>query len=237
MSFFVDAQEQRERARRAEQRLLEHDAIRTPRPPTRSDEADEYADYRPPPVFLRDGAYQQSRETSVERRAVRFRDGLPPPEPEVAPQNIQRVLPPPPVPLQDQQVFDQNRGALPITSISVSRSPSPDELSQSQKKRLRRKRNRDERRQSVPAPYPLPQDRTNGQALDLPPPTPRNPETRESCEAEVSCLLPDGRVERMICRLTPFPHPNQPHLVQLRDADGTPEKSAEIFVGFWLPGE
>lgn len=118
---------------------------------------------------------------------------------------------------------------------------TPDELSQSQKKRLRRKRNRDERRQmNGAAPYPLPQDRhvpPNGVAVELAPPSPTSIPDRESCEASCEVLLPDGSRQTVICRLTPFPHPNQPHLVQMRDANGRPNHAAEIFVGFWLPGE
>jgi hypothetical protein len=220
--FFVDATEQREKARRAEQKLLERDATRAPRRP-RLDEVETEVTDGIAPVFLRDGVWERSRETSIERRAMRFRDGLPPPEPEVAPDAIGRVLPPPPPVLVDRRRKDAHGAGL-----SPGRA---DELTHSQKKRLRRKRNRAERQQDPAAPY--------GDASGrLPPsPTPTDRPVRESCDAACILRFPDETTQRVVCRLTPFPHPNQPHLVQIRDAHGRADHAAEIFVGFWLPGE
>ena len=96
MSFYVDAQEQRHKARLAEQRLLEHAERRLPRPGHQASEDEEITTL--PPVFRKEGSYDGSRETSLDRRAARFRDTHlygPPPPPPTPPGDVPRLLPPP----------------------------------------------------------------------------------------------------------------------------------------------
>lgn len=115
-------------------------------------------------------------------------------------------------------------------------------LTPSQKKRLRRKQAKERRggadgRGPSPAPYPLPADRQRLGATDPPRPDPTVAALPQSCGHEALVMLPyQGQfiTHRLRCPLTPYPHPNQPHLLQLQSAtdDGT-----EIFVGWWGPGE
>ena len=99
MSFYVDANEQRQKARWAEQRLQEHTALRQPRrgPALEADLDPSTPESALPPVFRTHEGYANAREPSVDRRAARFRDthiyGPPPPPPARA-DDIQRVLPP-----------------------------------------------------------------------------------------------------------------------------------------------
>jgi hypothetical protein len=41
-------------------------------------------------------------------------------------------------------------------------------------------------------------------------------------------------VHRLVCPLSPWPHPNQPHLLKL---DSAQDDGAEIFVGWWCRDE
>ena len=128
MSFYVDAAEQRAKARRAEAILQEHSQTRVPRPPSRS-----YSEYEEeersalPPVFKREHGYEHARETSVDKRAARFRDTHlygPPPPPPVSPDAIPRMLPPQrflvPQELANQGVVNDARFA-----ITENAYPSP----------------------------------------------------------------------------------------------------------------
>lgn len=285
--FYIDADDQRQKARLAEQRLLEHSATRQPRRASRYAEDDDEQSSLPP-VFRREGQYANGRDTSVERRASRFRDGLPPPPPPVPVDEVPRLLPPPPPPLLDaygnpvqpslypQQVqsFQEDgpqreyrrtaAGIVPVYngqaapaqlvypeqplySASIPVGPGP--LSESQKKRLRRKKNRDAKRTPSPAPFPLERDRDisprlPATATTLPPPpleltlppSPTYPEiTQTACDVECIVRMPNGSAHRLRCPLTPFPHPNQPHMVQLQSAD--PSVQAQVFIGFWMPGD
>lgn len=280
--FYVDADDQRARARRAEQRLRERDQNRPIRPRA-YDPSDDTAESSLPPVFRKEGYYAAGRDTSVERRAARFRDGLPPPPPPTFDQigEIPRLLPPslpalvPPdqfgMPAPTGQVVPgypptyQDRPPLPeppepqyrLTAQGlVPYAPLPPEvqprlsapvppnglapLTPSQKKRLRRKRKREADGTAGltsprPAPFPLAVDlQTNGYGL----PSavfPTHPEiTQTRCEAEVLVRMPNGSTHRLVCPLQPFPHPNQPHMIQLPSAQ---QDGAEIFIGFWMPGE
>jgi hypothetical protein len=128
----------------------------------------------------------------------------------------------------------------------------PTTLTASQKKRLRKKKAKERTTSARPAPYPLQQDQrpqpepslsprpdTNGHAPDFPAeiwPEP-NPEAslQTQCDQEAIMRLYDPKQQRhiehrLVCPLKPFPHPNQPHLLQVPSAldDGT-----EIFVGWW----
>lgn len=301
--FYVDADEQRQKARWAEQRLLEHSLVRPQKPRSYAAE-DDSIESSLPPVFRKEGYYASARETSVDRRAARFRDGLPPPPPPDT-TNLQRVLAPPPPPLQNPDgslVAPSTTGhnvrggpnplpaslvpqfypngveyghghdpAAPPIPPSYSESDttehaawrtnpqggssSPTGLSPSQKKRLRRKKKREGT--ARPAPYPLAVDQQSyargvgvsprmpvPPTITLPTPIPPLPPevepsfpnvTQRACNAECLLRLPNGSVTRVRCPLTPFPHPNQPHLVKLSPAD--PTDDTEIFLGFWLPGE
>jgi hypothetical protein len=142
---------------------------------------------------------------------------------------------PPVVPAEDltwgHAFIDPNRLASLLPEPTSGLSPS-------QKKRLRRKKKKLGTSAPRPAPYPLQVDQSRPASI-LPPTNgavhPSHPEVRQTaCDAEVLVQMPDGSVHRVRCPLTPFPHPNQPHLVQLRSAtnDGT-----EIFLGFWMAGE
>lgn len=281
--FYVDADEQRAKARLAEQRLLEHSMNRTPRQRPLIEE--DPIESSLPPVFRKEGYYETARDTSVDRRAARFRDGLPPPPPPDT-TDMPRVLLPPAPPLMDQQAFDRG---VPIPTprpilelppppladdwligsvelpeqvfVSNGAASLPDaQLSPSQKKRLRRKRKKEEQRSQQgsangerrPAPMPLPIDRqylapVPETALPpivppkppveyvLVPPSPSHPEiTQTACNAETMVRMPNGSAHRVRCPLRPFPHPNQPHMIQLADATG---QGTEIFLGFWLEGE
>jgi hypothetical protein len=90
VGFHVDSGEQRERARRAEQRLLEHSQQRRPQP-RRGYQQDEYPpddpEDAPPPVFKVGGQFLAGRDpsTAPDKYAARFRDGLPPPPPPETP--------------------------------------------------------------------------------------------------------------------------------------------------------
>jgi hypothetical protein len=308
--FYIDADDQRQKARRAEQRLLEHSESRQPRPPSRRYDAEEDDPVAAslPPVFRREGQYQTARDTSIERRAARFRDGLPPPPPpEPHGDGVPRILRPASPPLLDQRLLDRGvaipvesapptqpvqftppiiavpqvdqsyredeseshyrmtpQGLVPIGSPAAAPPVVPADtltwgnafidsnrlaivlpdndaasLTPSQKKRLRRKKKKLQGA-SRPAPYPLSVDASRPQISVPPVPTngavhPTHPEVRQTaCDVEVLVQMPDGSVHRVCCPLTPFPHPNQPHLVQLRSAQND---GAEIFLGFWMAGE
>lgn len=297
MSFYVDADDQRQKARWAEQQLLAHDERRPARPP-RYDPADDEPSSGLPPVFRKEGYYAASRDTSIERRASRFRDGLPPPPlltPEMDPTAIPRLLPPslpplippdqfgaplsagrqtdpqappdwlPPEPPEPQYRMTA-QGLVPTSQLRwETRLPDPSTMSvfpysdsnrpfeppvsltPSQKKRLRRKRKKEANGTAPglpgpprPAPFPLAVDMpANGHAPGLPgPPSavfPTHPEiTQTQCSAEVLVRMPNGSTHRLVCPLRPFPHPNQPHMIQLQSAQ---PDGAEIFIGFWMPGE
>lgn len=286
--FYIDADEQRARARRMEARLLEYSENRRPRPRPSYDEDDDDPRRSLPPVFRKDGEIQTSRDTSLERRASRFRDGLPPPPMPVHPDEVPRLLPPQGMQLMDQALFDQGI-VVPTASINTNHfapsypdqpvtpepklypppastlvpsplasppisSPIPPQipmdiqqeitLSESQKKRRRRKKNREERRLSSPAPYPLPVDVQSFPAstATVPknwgPPSPTYPEmTQTACDAECLVQMPNGSVHRLRCPLKPFPHPGQPHLVELRDGGTSARGHTQIFMGFYLPGD
>jgi len=120
----------------------------------------------------------------------------------------------------------------------------PQDLTPSQKKRLRRKRAKEAKgsRPPSPAPFPLPQDAADMRA-PAPSPLSQNgqppiepahiPETRPYCGHEALAVFKHGGMEfthRLVCPLTPWPHPNQPHLLKIPSGqdDGT-----EIFVGWW----
>jgi hypothetical protein len=141
-------------------------------------------------------------------------------------------------PMQQPQPRDTlvDEGIVPPTF----RFPAEPTLTASQKKRLRKKKAKERGSQSRPAPYPLQQDmNTNGHAPDFPAeiwPEP-NPEAspQTECNREAIVRFYDPRTQkhvehRLVCPLKPFPHPNQPHLLQVPSAldDGT-----EIFVGWW----
>jgi hypothetical protein len=309
--FYIDADDQRQKARWAEQRLLEHSESRQPCPPSRrsATEEDDPVAASLPPVFRREGQYQTARDTSIERRAARFRDGLPPPPPpEPLGDGVPRMLRPASPPLLDQRLLDRGvaipvepvssaqpvqsmppmialpqadqayredesepqyrmtpQGLVPVVNTAAAPPLVPTKdltwgnafidpnqlvivlpdidaasLSPSQKKRLRRKKKKLSTGASRPAPYPLQIDQSRPVVSAPPPATngavhPSHSEIRQTaCDAEVLVQMPDGSVHRVRCPLTPFPHPNQPHLVQLRSAQGD---GAEIFLGFWMAGE
>lgn len=140
------------------------------------------------------------------------------------------------VPTPTTAVFQptQERAPLwqPTEPISLA-APAPPQsrtvLTPSQKKRLRRKK----KQQQQQGMKENAQNRQNGHTASLPPPTPTYPDAPLRCDAPVRFRMPDGSLHTLHCPLTPYPHPNQPHLVQLEPAnDGT-----EIFVGWWAPGE
>lgn len=263
MSQFIDAGEQREKARRAEQQLLLHDQVRQPAQHSQAyrswyrngDAYDE--DDRPdalPPVFRRDGEVVASRPTSVDKRAIRFRDGLPPP-PLVLPPDSEtpRYLPPPAAALVPQELFDAgldprigypppvpmlpsvavstglegNRFAQPFVEPPSSPTGVEPALTPSQKKRLRKLKAKQRALREAGASL-----------LSPPPPTYTDPQydpaiAQHQCDAGVMVVI-EGRPTIFRCPLSPFPHPGQPHFVKLQpvEQDGT-----EIFVGWWNPGE
>lgn len=302
MAFYVDASDQREKARRAEQQLLEHTARRVPKQVPVPSEEDEITTL--PPVFKRENGYEYTRETSLDKRAARFRDTHlygPPPPPPVSPDAVPRVLPPKrflvPQELANQGITNDPRYAVPSIPVEpvqphayavpngvpnsiveapqrilgyesehtwptgpyadsvpqhARRVPLPDAvvstlleatgqpLSPSQKKRLRKKRAKAARRGSA-APFPLAIDQparspgASGASVSAPPPVPDPAVTQTMCEARVAVVLPDGTVHQAVCPLKPFPHPNQPHMVELRPA---PEnEGTAVFLGWWHPGE
>lgn len=123
----------------------------------------------------------------------------------------------------------------------------PHDVTPSQKKRLRRKRAKEAKgsRPPSPAPFPLPQDAADMRAPAPSPPSqnvfPSSPiepspipETRPYCGHEALAVFrsPSGAeyTHRLVCPLSPWPHPNQPHLLKIPSGqdDGT-----EIFVGWW----
>ena len=274
MSFFVDSSDQREKARIAERRLLEHEQARP--------HLINAGRIRPDEEFMlpKSGAYvdltrptvQPDYEdhvpsTAPDKYAARFRDGLPPPTPpalrDQPPRPVRRLIP--------QQELDARHAPREIRRTSradLARDPVPDPvpdmrwtnqfpeadrmmattplvpdftqpLTKSQKKRRRRKRKQQETGETggitspnghdhdpdtLPLPSPLPP------YPDEPPPSSYPIQTR--CDAILLIKLPDGSTHEIICPLTPFPHPGQPHLLQLQTEPG-----ATAFVGFWLEGE
>ena len=118
VSFYVDANEQRARAREAERRLIEHSQVRTPKPVSPPSDEEEITSL--PPVFRREYGYEHTRDTSAEKRNARFRDqhlyGPPPPPPN--PDGTPRVLPPRrflvPQELANQGVVNDRRYAVPV---------------------------------------------------------------------------------------------------------------------------
>lgn len=254
MSFYVDSSEQREKARLAERRLLEHEQARS--------RLINSGRIRPEDEFMlpKSGAYVDLRQpiaqpdyeghvpsTTPDKYAARFRDGLPPPTPprlrDQPPKPQRRLIP-------QHELDARTRRSSPDVNIDLdvpesapaldvrwtNRFPEADSmtplvpaevvpLSPSQKKRLRRKRKREavrisqngHRHDDLPSAYP--------EEPDYPP-------TQQYCDAQVPIRLPDGSTHLITCPLTPFPHPGQPHLVQLQTIDG-----ATAFVGFWMPGE
>jgi hypothetical protein len=136
VSFYIDSNEQREKARRAEARLLEHSVVRPQRHTPVWDEPAEISAL--PPVFRVDGRYPGGRETSVEKRDARFRDTHlygPPPPPPVHPDEIQRLVPPTkflvPQHLADRGLTNDPRYAVndpqayAISPNSIPPAPSP----------------------------------------------------------------------------------------------------------------
>jgi hypothetical protein len=119
-SYLVDADDQRQKARRAEQRLLEHDATRVPRRGAPPPDSEEQEISNLPPVFVRpDSGPVYSRETSLDRRSARFRDTHlygPPPPPPVSPDEVPRLLAPArflvPQELANQGVTNDKRYAI-----------------------------------------------------------------------------------------------------------------------------
>jgi hypothetical protein len=161
-------------------------------------------------------------------------------------------------PMQSQQEYDHAQrvasGALPPPLYEAAPSLT---LTASQKKRLRKKKAKERiNQQARPAPFPLQQDQypqpepyypdTNGHAPNIqeeiwPIPPEPNPEasTQTECSREAIVRFYDPRTQRHIehrlqCPLKPFPHPGQPHLLQLPSAldDGT-----EIFIGWYFADE
>lgn len=130
-SYFVDSDDQRAKARRAEQRLLEHSTQRVPRRGAPS-ETDEQEISNLPPVFVRpDAGPQYSRETSLDKRAARFRDTHlygPPPPPPVSPDEIPRLLAPArflvPQELANQGVTNDRRYAVMPPQSAYGLQPS-----------------------------------------------------------------------------------------------------------------
>lgn len=138
MSFYVDASDQRQKARLAEQQLLEHSQTRVPRPPSAQYLAYEEEERSAlPPVFKREYGYEHARETSVDRRAARFRDTHlygPPPPPPVSPDAIPRMLPPQrwlvPQHLANQGIVNDPRYAVqsdpyPASVVQENSAPYP----------------------------------------------------------------------------------------------------------------
>lgn len=283
MSQFIDPDDLRAKARALEHRFAadmvveQHEGWRGPVEivrsrsyrPLRTDDPNALnavpEDETLPPVYRRDGEYQRSRDTSVERRNARFRDGLPPPplpprySVEGGPpglDEIPRVLRPASPPLMNQEEYDNAAriasGEAPPMTYTMSQPP----LTHSQKKRLKRKLKKQERsgqnQQQRSAPFPLqidqqitqtipqvsaPIQHANGYAVEQPPEVvlPTNPEqVRQQCEAAITVMFSDGSMQRLYCPLTPYPHPNQPHLVKLAVQGPA---GAEAFLGFWLAGE
>lgn len=193
------------------------------------------------------------------RRAARYRDGPPPPPP-VAARERQQLLQqldrgelsatpteprtrrrPPGVQqrLVPQEVFER------MTHRPADYSPGYDpqhehpigeqrvqtaRLSPSQKRRERRKKSRG-------APYPLPQDATRPPVPQQPvwaPVEPTNPTAHVSttCDTEAR-LNVAGHEVVLVCLMTPWPHPNQPHLVRLPPT----EDATDVFIGWFGPGE
>lgn len=148
-------------------------------------------------------------------------------------------------PLASTPVYGSLPPAAPATS---SRWTDQDALlSQSQKRRLRRKK----QKQGVGMPT-LPQTRDSRVPFDLVNPAPEystngvsptdpaqpwsDPET-DVCSAEVMIAVEDPRGGDPIplwftCPLRPYPHPNQPHLIQI-PFDNT--GGTEVFLGWFDP--
>lgn len=170
--------------------------------------------------------------------------GYPPPPPPASPAAF---LLPPEVAMQ---VYQNQRQQYPPVDTSYEQDAGTASLTPSQKKRLRKKRAKLARTaQTTPAP-PGPvsvpaHERTNGHApqahalpsFSPPAPDPRYSEQRRTCSHEVIVALPyQGQwvSHRFVCPLSPFPHPGQPHLLRLQDAQGG---DTDIFVGWWEPDE
>lgn len=289
MSFYVDAGDQREKARRLEQTFLEHEARRpylrqqgVIRPPDEIELPDSGIVVNPNAPIRQPDYEDHVPSTAPDKYAARFRDGLPPPPP---PQRITGdVLADPrsrpPRRLIPQEEIDQGRGdrspqqrqPAPIPPQALTPPPSYDEaalswdrafpdaeytaylvppfedvmqqpeqlstaaLSPSQKKRLRRKKAKLRSRENGAAPFPLKIDQPKIPIqIDYRqyPEEPPHPPVQTRCDAEVMLQMPDGTLHTLLCPLTPFPHPGQPHLVQL----ASPTPQTDVFVGFWLPGE
>jgi hypothetical protein len=163
--------------------------------------------------------------------------------------------------MQSQQEYDHAQrvasGALPPQSYEVTPSLP---LTISQKKRLRKKKAKERSASARPAPYPLQQDQrpqpepyhpdTNGHVPNFqediwptPAPFPVEPTPealqQTQCDQEAIMRIYDPKQQRhiehrLVCPLKPFPHPGQPHLLQVPSAldDGT-----EIFIGWWHADE
>jgi hypothetical protein len=102
--------------------------------------------------------------------------------------------------------------------------PAP-KLSASQKKRARKRRAREGYAPTPQAPAP----HTNGVH-----PTPGVPTQPHECPSETMAVHPRAGALRLKCTLSPWPHPNQPHMMQLAHPD---DANMSIFVGWWMPGE
>jgi hypothetical protein len=211
---------------------------------------DRRPDAAPAPVFYHDDTGlvdPDSRPPSWDerRRAARYRDGPPPPPPlaarerqqmlqqldrgelSAAPtqsEQPQRRRPPPR--LVPQEVFEQMAHS-PAAAYSPSPTPTQprerERLSPSQKRRERRKKSRG-------VPYPLPQD----QEPAWEPVEPTNPTATVSptCDTKAR-LMVAGHEVVLVCLMTPWPHPNQPHLVRLEPT----EDATDVFIGWFGPGE
>lgn len=125
--MYRDPGEQRQAARWAEQRLIEHTAhYHQPRPG--SPDPDE--SHSLPPVFRVEGQWSNSRDTSIERRNARFRDTHlygPPPPPPTSPNEIPRALRPMtflvPQEVANQGITNDIRYAVPSAPMPPSLPP------------------------------------------------------------------------------------------------------------------
>jgi hypothetical protein len=172
-----------------------------------------------PPAFAAARARREQRNAPLAPRRA------PPPQPMFMPEDIMQHAT-----TSEPQATLSPATLPPATSEMDSFPPL---LTPSQKKRLRKKRakQRDAQQgypQSAPqAPY------TNGQMGSLAvEPTPLPPHTQappHTCPAEEIVLV--GRAQfRVVCELSPWPHPNQPHMMQAACLSDT---LATIFIGWW----
>jgi hypothetical protein len=171
----------------------------------------------------------------------KHRPPSPPPIPTPSPPPPSALRPsPPPPPMMPDLIFAPavqplpSTPAIPAIPIGGPMSPAPAQqsayppgpLSKSQRRRLRRRRSQPDQEQP-PAHTPPAQQQAIQPVLSnghVPGPPVQNPGRAVSyaCEARLKLILPDTVTPsappfelELVCPLRPWPHPNQPHVVEL----------------------